>query len=304
MNILIAGASGLIGQELIKGMGKEHQFTVLGRQKDRLSKVFANEIITVSWEDLDDLDAHKFDAVINLCGFNISASRWSPAVKEKIINSREQTTKILIQWILRQNAKPHFYCANAIGIYGLQKEGNTTVLTEDSPINFTDPQDFLSEVGVRWQLALKEAEDAGLAVTTTRFGVVLKKRKGFLGKLYPSFICGLGSVIGTGRQMLSWVDSEDVVNAYRFLLNHPDITGAVNITSPNPVMQKYFAKAYARSLCRPLLLTTPSFMIRLLFGEMGECLINSGQTVMPKRLLEAGFEFTYPDIEKALAHHK
>jgi len=304
VNILIAGASGLIGQELIRGMDKEHHFTVLGRHKDSLRQVFQKGIISVSWDELDNLDATQFDAVINLCGLNIAASRWNTEVKNEIISSRVQTTEILVQWILKQHAKPHIYCANAVGIYGLQNENDTEHLDEDTEIDLSHPKDFLSEIGIRWQQPLKQAEDAGLAVTTTRFGVVLKKGKGFLGKLYPSFICGLGSVIGNGQQVLSWVDSDDVVNAYRFLLNHPEMTGPVNITSPHPCTQKEFAKAFAQSLHRPLLLTTPAFVIRLLFGEMGDCLINRGQKVIPKRLLEAGFEFKWPDIKEALEHSK
>jgi uncharacterized protein (TIGR01777 family) len=303
VNILIAGASGLIGQELIHGMYKEHQFTVLGRHKDSLRQVFHNETISVSWDELDNLDASQFDAVINLCGLNIAASRWSPKVKDEIIQSRVQTSEILVQWILKQNAKPHIYCANAVGIYGLQNNDDAEAYTEESEINYQHPKDFLSEVGIRWQQALKTAEDAGLAVTTTRFGVVLKKGKGFLGKLYPSFICGLGSVIGTGCQVLSWVDSEDVVDAYRFLLSNPHMTGPVNITSPNPCLQKDFAKAFAQTLHRPLLFTTPNLMIHLLFGEMGDCLINKGQRVVPKRLVEAGFKFHWPTIQEALAHN-
>ena len=302
MNILIAGASGLIGQELIHGMYKEHQFTVLGRHKDSLRQVFHNGTISVSWDELNNLDASQFDAVINLCGLNIAASRWSPKVKDEIIRSRVQTSEILVQWILKQNAKPHIYCANAVGIYGLQNNGDSEAYTEDSDIDLVNPKDFLSEVGIRWQQALKAAEDAGLAVTTTRFGVVLKKGKGFLGKLSPSFIFGLGSVIGDGNQVLSWVDSEDVVNAYRFLLSHPNLTGPVNITSPNPCLQKDFAKAFAHSLHRPLLLKTPAFMIRLIFGEMGDCLINRGQKVLPKLLLESGFKFQFPTIKEALDH--
>lgn len=302
MNILIAGASGLIGQELIHKLSREHHFTVLGRHKDSLREVFTGQFVSVSWDELDKLDAHQFDAVINLCGFNISASRWSPKVKEEIISSRVKTTESLIQWILKQNAQPRFYCANAIGIYGMQDSGDPTELTEETVIDFKHPKDFLSEIGIRWQLALKKAEEAGLAVTSTRFGVVLKKGKGFLGKLYPSFISGFGSIIGNGQQYLSWVDIDDVVNAYQFLLKRPDITGPINITSPNPCMQKDFAKAFAKSLHRPLLLMTPAFLIHILFGEMGDCLINHGQKVMPQRLLKEGFKFQWPTIAKALEH--
>lgn len=300
MNILIAGASGLIGQELIQGMSSEHHFTVLGRDKELLTKRFSDRVACVTWDELDALDAAPFHAVINLCGLNIAASRWSPEVKAEIINSRVRTTETLVRWVMKHNAKPHIYCANAIGIYGLQEDGCSEGLTEDTVIDFDHPKDFLSEIGIRWQEALQEAEKAGLAVTFTRFGVVLKKGQGFLGKLYPSFICGLGSVIGDGRQYLSWVDSEDLVGAYRFLLSHPHLTGPVNITSPHPCMQRDFAKAFAKSLHRPLWLKTPSFVMRLLFGEMGESLINHGQKVTPKRLLDEGFEFKWPTIEEAL----
>lgn len=303
MDILIAGASGMIGQELIQGLHKEHQFTVLGRHTDSVREVSDNGIISVSWDELDNLDANKFDAVINLCGLNISASRWSPEIKQEIISSRVQTSEILVQWILKQNAKPHIYCANAIGIYGLQNNGDPEIFDEDSQIDWSHPKDFLSEVAIRWHNALKTAEDAGVAVTTTRFGVVLKKGKGFLGKLHPLYTCGFGSVIGDGQQVLSWVDSDDVVNAYRFLLNHPDLNGAINITSPMPCLQKDFAKAYARSLHRPLFMHVPTSVIHLLLGEMGDCLISKGQRVMPKRLLDAGFEFKWPAIEEALAAH-
>ncbi|MBL7481257.1 TIGR01777 family oxidoreductase [Legionella bononiensis] len=302
MNILIAGASGLIGQELIHGLSQEHHFTVLGRHKDLLRQVFSGQFVSVSWDELDTLDASEFDAVINLCGLNISAARWTPKIKEEIITSRVETTERLARWIIKQKANPHFYCANAVGIYGMQEHGESAVLSEDTVIDFSRPKDFLSEVGIRWQQALQEAETAGLAVTSTRFGVVLKKGKGMLGKLYPSFISGFGSVIGNGKQYISWVDSKDVVNAYRFLLERPDITGAVNLTSPNPCMQKDFAKAYAKSLHRPLLLMTPAFVIHLLFGEMGDCLINHGQRVIPKRLLDEGFTFQFPTIDKALEY--
>ncbi len=300
MNILIAGASGLIGQELIQGMAQEHQFTVLGRDKEVLKSTFPEQVTCHTWDELTQLDAHQFDALINLSGFNIAASRWSAKIKNEIITSRVESTKKLVHWVIAQNAKPHIYCANAIGIYGLQDNGCEDPLSEDAVIDFDHPKDFLSEICIKWQVALQEAEQAGLAVTTTRFGVVIKKKKGFLAKMYPSFICGLGSIIGDGRQYLSWVESSDLVNAYRFLLNHPNITGAVNITSPNPVMQKDFANALAQSLHRPLFMRVPTGLIRILLGEMGESLINKGQKVIPKRLIEEGFEFKKSTIAEAL----
>lgn len=302
MNILIAGGSGLIGKALIHGLSHEHHFTLLGRHKDLLRQVFAEQVFSISWNELSNLDASKFDAVINLCGENIAAARWTPEVKEEIIYSRVHTTELLTQWILDQKARPHFYCANAVGIYGLQDNGDPTELNENSRIDFAHPKDFLSEICIKWEQSLQPALDAGLAVTTTRFGVVLKKGEGFLGKLYYSYISGLGSVIGNGHQYLSWVDADDVVRAFGFLLNHPELTGPVNITSPHPCMQKEFAKSFAKTLHRPLLFLTPAFVIHFLFGEMGDSLITHGQKVVPKRLLDAGFKFKWPDIQMALDH--
>ncbi|QBR84606.1 TIGR01777 family protein [Legionella israelensis] len=302
MDILIAGASGFIGQELVKALKNHHQITVLGRDSSKLQDKFSKEIKQCTWDKLDELKAKNYDAVINLCGHNISAGRWTVEVKQKIIDSRVDTTTSLINWAISQNAKPHFYCANAVGIYGLQKNGDKETFNENSPIEFEHPRDFLNLVGARWQQATQLAIDHGMNVTITRFGVVLKKGRGMLKKLTPSYYLGLGSVIGDGQQVISWVHLDDVVHAYLFLLEHPDLIGAFNITSPYPVEQKEFAKTLAKSMHRPLLLKTPAIVIRLLFGEMGDCLINKGQRVAAKRLIEAGYQFRYPELKDALTH--
>ena len=139
-------------------------------------------------------------------------------------------------------------------------------------------------------------------VTTTRFGVVLGKGEGVLKKLAPSFYMGFGSIIGDGKQIMSWVHIDDVLGAILFLLNRSELTGAFNVTSPNPVSQAEFAHALATTMHRPLFLKMPTFMIRALFGEMGECLLLKGQRVLPSRLVESGYEFRYPDLMLALRH--
>ena len=206
----------------------------------------------------------------------------------------------MIHWIIRNQAKPHFICANAVGIYGLQDQGDPSSFDEDTFINTKNPPDYLSEIGVRWQDVLKPAAEHGLAVTTTRFGVVLQKNQGMLKKLYPSFYLGLGAILGNGHQSVSWVHIHDVVGAITFLLNKPELTGAFNLTSPYPVSQQEFAHELATCLRRPLFLKIPGFFIRLLFGEMGECLLLKGQRVLPKRLVEAGYQFQYPKLAQAL----
>lgn len=300
MNVLIAGASGFIGRELVNTLQAKHRITVLGRKKTKLQSCFAKSVEIANWDDLSNLNAKNFDGIINLCGHNIAASRWSEAVKKELIDSRVRSIQTLSNWLIKQEAKPHFICANAVGIYGMQDNGDTHSFDEDSPIDFAKPRDFLSEIGIRWQQALQPAIDYGMNVTTTRFGVVLKKGQGMLKKLAPSFYLGLGSTVSDGKQVISWVHIDDVIAAIVFLLNKPELTGAFNITAPNPVSQSEFARTLASALHRPLLLKTPAFVIRLLFGEMGDCLLLKGQRVLPKRITESGYQFRYPTLSEAL----
>ena len=302
MNILIAGASGFVGHELIRALQADHHVTALGRKKTPALCDAANNVTCSTWNELSSLNANDFDAVINLCGYNIAASRWSENVKKQLIDSRVNTSTLLINWIIKHKAKPHFLCANAVGIYGLQDNGDPTALNEDTPINLENPHDFLSKIGICWQDALQPAVDYGMPVTTLRFGVVLKKNGGMLKKLMPSFYLCLGSTIGDGKQILSWVHMDDVVDAITFLLDKPKLTGAFNITSPNPVSQAQFARQLATNMHRPLLLNIPAFFIRTLLGEMGECLLLKGQRVLPKRLVEEGYQFRYPTLAEALKH--
>ncbi|MBP6917806.1 MAG: TIGR01777 family oxidoreductase [Legionellaceae bacterium] len=302
MNILIAGASGFIGKALVDALKQHNIITVLGRNETTLRQLFPINTTYCTWDTLSQLDAHNYDAVINLCGYNIAARRWTDIGKKQLIDSRVTTSEILTNWMMHHNAKPHFLCANAVGIYGLQENGDETTLDENTVIDTSNPKDFLSEIGIKWQAALQPAIDYGIPVTTTRFGVVLKKSDGMLKKLYPSFYLGLGSIIGDGAQMLSWIHIDDLVSAISFLLNKPELSGPFNVTSPQPVSQAQFARTLAKTMHRPLVFKIPAFLMRLLFGEMGECLLLKGQRVIPKRLLDAGFQFHYPTLEKALEH--
>lgn len=300
MNFLIAGGTGFIGQNLIDSLPEENKITVVGRDKEKIKKIFAYKVQAHNWQELDTLDAQQFDVIINLSGYNISAARWSAEVKSKIINSRVRTNNTLIQWIIKQKSKPRYYCANAIGIYGLQKNDDPTAFDENTMIDKNHPKDFLQEVGMQWEQSLQPALDYGLPVTITRFGVVLKRGEGILKKLCPSFNLGLGSVIGDGKQTISWIYIEDLILAFRFLFMHHEQIGPFNLASPNPVSQKEFAATLAKVMHKPLFLRTPTWVISLLFGEMGECLINSGTRVLPKRLLEEGFHFSHPNLIDAL----
>lgn len=299
MKILIAGASGFIGRALTQALIKDHQLAVVGRSMKRLEAHFDQTIEKITWENLTHHDATSFDVIINLSGSNIGAKRWTDSVKKELIESRTFTNKLLIDWLLKQNANPHYFCANAVGMYGAY-DANEKKFTEDDTADTDRNTDFLRQICLAWEQSLKPAIDHGIKVTTLRFGVVLKKGEGMLKKLELSFYLGLGSVLGTGQQMISWIHYLDLVNALKFLLTRLDVTGAINITSPHPVSQKEFAIQFAEVLRRPLFLKMPPFLIKTLFGEMGEYLLLKGQSVSPKRLTELGFTFTYPDLVMAL----
>lgn len=298
MNILIAGASGFIGTLLVNHLSQHHKITVLGRSVEKLEPIFPQDISKLSWDNLTTHQAKPYDLIINLSGSNIGAKRWSSKVKNQLINSRTGTNQQLIEWLTHHHAKPRFFCANAIGIYGAQ-DISTDVFDEDSPLP-PSSNDFLQHIGLSWEQSLNSAIAAGLPVTTLRFGVVLKQGEGMLKKLELPFRLGLGSVLGSGHQTLSWIYYKDLINAIDFLIEHPQITGPVNITSPYPITQQEFAQQFAKTLKRPLFLKTPGLFIKILLGEMGSYLLLKGQRVHPKRLNKLGFKFTYPKIESAL----
>jgi uncharacterized protein (TIGR01777 family) len=302
VKLLIAGATGFIGHELVAVLVKNHEVTVIGRDWLKLQQHFTKEVTIVTWSMLSKLQAPSYDLIINLCGHNISASRWNENIKQELISSRVDTSKTLIDWAIEHDAKPRFICANAVGIYGLQKESDPDFFDEDSPIEFSPPKDFLNEIGLQWQQALQPAIDFGMSVTTLRFGIVLKKDEGMLKKLALSFSLGLGSILGSGKQVLSWIHYADVTAAVQFLIEHPELSGAFNLTSPEPVTQEEFAMTLANVMHRPRFLKIPAWFIKKAFGEMGETLLLNGQRVLPKRLINAGYRFRYPELYEALKH--
>lgn len=299
MNILVAGASGFIGTNLVAYLARNHNITVIGRNLKKLQQLFAVNIKKLTFEHLVDCDAKNYDLIINLSGSNIGAKRWSSSIKQELIESRTLTNQKLVEWLINQKQKPRFFCASAIGVYGAQ-EISINSFDESSRLPVI-PEDFLQKICFAWEQSLQKAIENGIPVTILRFGVVLKKGNGMLQKLELPFRLGLGSILGSGNQAVSWVHYQDLLNAIDFLIAHPILIGPINITSPIPVTQKEFANLLAQSLNRKLMFKTPSWFIKLVFGEMGEYLLLKGQKVMPKRLTEVGFKFIYPDIKTALA---
>lgn len=302
MNILIAGGTGLIGSSLIDSLHKAHHITVITRDVARARKT-VKQAHLIDWNKNTLKNTLKeTDLVINLCGQSIGDSRWSTKTKKAIIDSRVNPTALLCALIheLDESHRPRLFNASAIGIYGLQKTlklQNEIVYDETSALP-KPPQDFLSEVGQAWEAVLDNYPT--LDIVRLRFAVVLSPIGGMLKKVLLPFKLGLGGRIGSGAQPFSWIAIEDVVGIIKYLINHKDITGPINLVAPDVISQHDFASQLAKRLKRPALIPMPSVMVRLLFGEMGQTLLLSGQSVSSQRLKE--YPFKFKTLNKALPH--
>jgi hypothetical protein len=232
------------------------------------------------------------DAVINLAGASIFA-KWTEEYKKVLRESRISTTRNIVEGVPSDpSRKITLVSTSAVGYYGFCGDGE---LTEESPHG----EGFLAQMAVEWEGEALKAKDKGARVVITRFGIVLGEKGGALGQMIPLFKKYIGGTIGSGKQWFSWVHIKDLAEAFAFLIKHPEISGPVNVCSPNPVRNKGLAKALGKALHRPSSIPAPGFMVKLVLGEFGSVILE-GQRVIPRRLLENGFVFQYPDIEKAL----
>ena len=304
MKIIIGGGTGLVGQILVPELlQSKHDVYVISQDEEKIKRIFANKVHAISWDNLNCLNPDEFDAIINLAGENIANHRWSTKIKERLLSSRIETTSKLVLWgINAKEKKPHLYNASAVSIYGLQKnlaqENNAFV--EITPINSLKTS-YSTQLVTQWENAAKKGFEMGMPVTLMRFGVVLKRGGGMLKKLELPAQYGMGAIVGSGKQPLAWIDSTDLVQAIVFLLSHPEITGPVNLVAPECISQKTFTKTLAQVLKKPALLWLPAWVVRIIFGQMGEELLLSGQTVSPQRLTEYQFRFKYPLLLDALS---
>ncbi|MFT4766570.1 MAG: hypothetical protein ACI9OH_003699 [Oleispira sp.] len=289
MNILISGASGLIGKALTSHLRTQgHEVHILARNDSGALLTWQPEKNKIF------LDANlAIDAVINLNGVNIGDKPWSKQRKLDIINSRVDSTCLLAETCAALPKPPSvFINASAIGFYG---DSGSAVVDELSPAG----DNFLTDIVTSWEGAAQSAVAANIRTVFIRSGIVLSKDAGALQKMLMPFKLGLGGKIGSGEQYMSWISLEDEVRAIDFILNNADIKGPVNLTSPNAVTNSEFSQTLARCLSRPALIPMPKFMVKLLFGEMGELLLLGGANVMPTELLNKGFEFKYAQLEQA-----
>jgi uncharacterized protein len=295
MNVFMTGGTGFVGTYLTKRLLAEgHKVTILTQslgsaalKLSGLAYVDGNPTIKGQWQDA----VKEHDVIINLAGASIF-SRWTPEQKKILLESRIETTRNLVS-ALPDNAKDiTFFSTSAVGYYGFHEDEE---LTENMPAG----NDFLARLAYDWEQEALRAKDKGARVIITRFGIVLGKNGGALGQMIPMFKYFLGGPLGNGRQWFSWVHMHDLAEAFIFLLQHQKINGAVNLCSPQPLRNIDLGRSIGKILRRPSFIPAPGFMIKLILGEFGSVLLK-GQRVIPRRLLDAGFQFRYANIEEAL----
>jgi uncharacterized protein (TIGR01777 family) len=301
MRVVITGGSGLIGSAVAAPLAAEgNEVVVLSRDPARVRGLPAGVRAAhwdgrsaAGWETL--LDGRS--AVINLAGEPVAAGRWTAERKRRVRASRLDAGRAVVDAVRRAagegRAPAVVVQASGIGYYG---DTGDQEIGEDHPPG----GDFLAETSVAWEASTAEVETLGVRRVVLRTGIVLDRGGGALAKMLPLFRLGLGGPLGNGRQWFPWIHMADEVGAILFLLAAPAATGPFNLCAPRPARNRDFARALGRQLHRPSILPAPAPVLRLALGDMAEALL-TGQHAEPRRLLEAGYRFCFPDLPEALA---
>jgi uncharacterized protein (TIGR01777 family) len=271
--------------------------TEAGHEVIRLVRTTPTLTREVHWQPtaghLDWRGLHHLDAVVHLAGENVGSGYWTQAKKRRILDSRQKGTRLLAEALARRDFPPKvFLSASAVGIYG--SRGN-----EELDEGSSSGGGFLAEVCRRWEAACEPLRELPTRIVRARMGVILSPLGGALEKMLIPFRFGLGGVVGSGEQVLSWITLRDTVRALEFLI-HQEVSGPVNVVAPQPVTNREFTHALGKVLRRPTWIPLPAFAARMVFGEMGRELLLGGQRVRPGVLLERGFTFAQSEIEGAL----
>lgn len=291
MKTLITGSSGLIGSAIVEYLFKKgHAIQCLKRCKNSTSDNF--------WatDELADTSIAHFDTVIHLAGENVADGRWTREKKQKILSSRLNGTRELINYIEQLQTKPKiFLCASAIGYYGNRGD---EILDENSSLG----SGFLADVCQQWEMETKRLISMGIRVVNLRFGMVLSPKGGALHKMLPAFKAGLGGTIGNGKQYISWISIRDLIHIVVFLIDRVHVEGPVNIVSPIQTTNTGLTNALGDVLGKKTFFKIPAFMAQMIFGQMADEMLLASTRVTPKLLLEAGFEFKDQSLDAVLKY--
>ena len=299
MRILITGGSGLIGSTLTESLAADgHEVIIVSRNPQGIKNI-SKGVTAVGWEK-ESLAANleNADAVINLAGASIAGEtplnmRWTAKRKKQILESRVESGNKLAEALKVVKNKPNvFIQSSAIGYYGPQDD---RVVDE----TFPNGSDFLADVCSQWEASSKGVEALGIRRVIVRIGLVFSPRGGVFPILKLPFALFVGGNLGSGKQFLSWIHIEDIVRSIRFLIDDQRSQGVYNLSAPDPLNNTDFTKKLARAMKRPALLPVPAIAMKLLLGE-ASTLVLDGQRVMPGRLLQAGYDFKYKDLQPAL----
>lgn len=298
--ITIIGASGFLGKPLCRFF-LEQGYHVKGFTRDPFNyiKLKNMNVEPIPWDgqNLNGWEKHleETDTIINLAGESIGTSYWTKKKKNHILSSRQNTGKLISRALHQIEKKPNLFIqVSAVGFY---KTDSDEEMNEQSPKG----DGFLPDVVTQWESSTSDIEKIGIKRIICRLGIVLGKNGGALKQMILPFKLFIGGRLGTGKQWISWIHIEDMIHSMDFLMNKPDCEGVYNFTSPFPIRNYEFAKTLGKIMKRPSFLPTPSFIIKLLMGEMGTSLLLKGQRVLPLNLTKEGFIFQYPHLENAIA---
>lgn len=295
MKILITGGTGFVGEELRPLLLKKgHNLVIVTRHPKKHEDEAANNQRFIGWNNDLPAEMSEVDAVINLAGENIFGQRWTDEVKEKIMNSRVESTRKLIEAMEKAEEKPDvFISVSGSNIYG---DHGDQILDEEAQI----ANDFLAEVCKKWEAEAQKATNLGVRVINPRMGIVLEKGGGALKQMIPPFQFFVGGPIGSGNQYMSWIHRTDLCNAFMFIIENDALSGACNTCSPEAVTMHEFAEKLGSVMNRPALFRVPKFALDIVLGESAKPVTDSIR-MQPKKLQIAGFDFRYEDLEEALA---
>jgi uncharacterized protein (TIGR01777 family) len=298
MKIVVTGATGFIGEALCNELAKEHNVVALTRSPEKAQALLDKAVEIIQWNPGDtdgwERSLDGSDAIVNLAGTNLASGRWSKNFKTEILDSRIKTSKALIRAIKTLKAKPKtIITASAIGFYGNNADEK---LDEES----RGGAGFLAGVAQEIEDCSREFETLGLRSVVIRTGIVLGAGGGALPKMIMPFKFYIGGYWGSGDQWMSWISLADEVTAIKFLIENSNLHGVFNLTSPEPLTNRKLFQVLAKVLRKPCWLPIPAFVLKIMFGEMANELFLGSQRVYPRKLIDAGFEFKYSELTKAL----